>query len=48
MVGHEYYMKLALHEADVAMAEDEVPVGAVIVHDGRIVAAAHNQRDCTG
>jgi tRNA(adenine34) deaminase len=45
MLGHEYYMKLALGEADVAMAEDEVPVGAVIVHDQRIVAAAHNQRE---
>ncbi len=27
------------------MAADEVPVGAVIVHDGRIIAAAHNQRE---
>jgi tRNA(adenine34) deaminase len=45
MLGHEYYMKLALDEAEGAMAEGEVPVGAVIVHDDRIVASAHNQRE---
>ena len=27
------------------LAENEVPVGAVIVHEGRIIAAAHNQRE---
>jgi tRNA(adenine34) deaminase len=38
-------MQLALQEAEHAMAENEVPVGAVIVHEGRIIAAAHNQRE---
>ena len=38
-------MRLALQEAEVAMAEEEVPVGAVIVHNDRIIAAAHNQRE---
>ena len=42
---HEHYMKLALAEAEIALAEDEVPVGAVIVHEGRVVGAAHNQRE---
>jgi tRNA(adenine34) deaminase len=42
---HEYFMQLALQEAEQAMAENEVPVGAVIVHEGRIIAAAHNQRE---
>lgn len=37
-----YYMKQALAEAEKAMAEDEVPIGAVIVADGRIIARAHN------
>lgn len=37
-----YYMKRALTEAEKAMAEDEVPVGAVVVAGGRIVARAHN------
>ena len=42
---HEQLMKLALQEAEQALAEDEVPVGAVIVHDDRVIASAHNQRE---
>jgi tRNA(adenine34) deaminase len=41
----ERYMKLALREALAAFEEDEVPVGAVIVHDGRIIGKARNQRE---
>ena len=41
---HEHYMLMALEEARRAMAADEVPVGAVIVRDERVIAAAHNQR----
>ena len=37
------YMSEALKEAKKAAEEDEVPVGAVIVHKGRIIARAHNQ-----
>jgi tRNA(adenine34) deaminase len=39
----QYYMSEALKEAEKAFNSDEVPVGAVIVHDGRIIARAHNQ-----
>lgn len=39
----DYYMGEALKEAQKAFAADEVPVGAVIVHKGRIIARAHNQ-----
>jgi len=42
---HEKYMHLALREAAVALREDEVPVGAVVVHEGRVVGRAHNQRE---
>ena len=42
---HEFFMRDALREAEFAEREDEVPVGAVIVHDGRVVARAHNQRE---
>jgi len=42
---HERYMKLALQEAEQGFEEEEVPVGAVIVHAGRVVGAAHNQRE---
>lgn len=38
-------MRLALKEAEKALEEDEVPVGAVIVHDGHVIARAHNQRE---
>ena len=42
---HEEFMRMALAEAEAALAEDEVPVGAVIVHEGKVVARAHNQRE---
>jgi len=40
---HEYYMQEALKEARKAFQEDEVPVGAVVVFDGRIISRGHNQ-----
>ena len=40
-----YYMSLALKEAEKAVSEDEVPVGAVIVCDDKVIARAHNRRD---
>ncbi|MDD5270780.1 MAG: tRNA adenosine(34) deaminase TadA [Candidatus Omnitrophica bacterium] len=40
---HEFYMSEALKQACDAFEKDEVPVGAVIVHGGRIIARAHNQ-----
>ncbi len=43
MKGHEFYMREALREAKKAFDQDEVPVGAVIVHKGSIIARAHNQ-----
>jgi len=39
----EYFMQAALKEAQVAFEEDEVPVGAVVVINNKIVARAHNQ-----
>ena len=41
---HEQFMRRALQEAEQALIEDEVPVGAVIVRQGRVIAAGHNQR----
>ena len=38
-------MELALREAEHAAAEGEIPVGAVLVRDGRILARAHNRRE---
>jgi len=42
---HELFMRMALREAEQAQAENEVPIGAVIVRDDRVIAAAHNQRE---
>ncbi len=42
---HDVFMRMALSQAEAALGEDEVPVGAAIVHDGRVIAAAHNQRE---
>jgi len=38
-----HYMKLAFQEAEMAFERDEVPVGAVIVSTGKVIARAHNQ-----
>ena len=40
---HRLYMQRALAEAECALSEDEVPVGAIIVHEGKIITKAHNQ-----
>ena len=42
---HDRWMRLALDEARAAAAEDEVPVGAIVVAGGRVIAAGHNQRE---
>ena len=42
---HARFMKIALKEAEVALAEEEIPVGAVIVSGDAIVAKAHNQKE---
>ncbi|MDR0712094.1 MAG: nucleoside deaminase [Prevotellaceae bacterium] len=42
MTEDEKYMREALREALLAADKDETPVGAVVVHSGRIIARAHN------
>jgi tRNA(adenine34) deaminase len=41
----EYFMRLALREAQRALDHDDVPIGAVIVHEGEVIAAARNERE---
>ncbi|HEY8423538.1 MAG TPA: tRNA adenosine(34) deaminase TadA [Clostridia bacterium] len=41
----EAYMRLALEEAKKALKSKDVPVGAVIVKDGKVIAKAHNERE---
>lgn len=35
-------MKMALHEAEIALEKDEVPIGCIIVSNNRVIARAHN------
>ena len=44
-MNDEGFMRAALKEAEKAAEEEEVPVGAVVVHKDRIVGRAHNQRE---
>ena len=41
-------MRLALAEAELALAHDDIPVGAVVVVNGQAVACRHNERERTG
>jgi tRNA(adenine34) deaminase len=45
MQTHEFYMHLALDEARAAAAIGEVPIGAVVVFDGQVVAVGSNRRE---
>jgi tRNA(adenine34) deaminase len=44
----EYFMRLALREAERALEHDDVPIGAVIVREGEVIAAARNERELRG
>ena len=44
-MNHEVFMQEALVEARKAYAKNEVPIGAIIVLDGQIIARAHNLRE---
>src|SRR5436305_6974486 len=41
----EYFMRLALREAERALEHDDVPIGAVVVHEGEVVGAGRNERE---
>jgi tRNA(adenine34) deaminase len=41
----EYFMRLALREAERALEHEDVPIGAVVAHEGEVLAAAHNERE---
>ena len=46
-VSHEQAMQAALEQARLASEKGDVPVGAVVVHNGVIIAARHNEREAT-
>jgi len=41
----DYFMRLALREAERALEHGDVPIGAVLVRDAEILASAHNERE---
>jgi tRNA(adenine34) deaminase len=41
----EYFMRLALREAERAVEHDDVPIGAIVVRGGEVLAAARNERE---
>ena len=47
-ISYEQAMQVALQQAQLASESGDVPVGAVVVHDGQIIAARHNEREATG
>ena len=46
-ISHEHAMQAALQQAQLASDSGDVPVGAVVVHGGQIIAARHNEREAT-
>lgn len=42
-VDHEKFMKLALKQAQIAFDDDEIPVGAIVTNNGRVIAKGYNQ-----
>jgi tRNA(adenine34) deaminase len=44
----EYFMRLALREAERSLEHDDVPVGCVVAHEGEVLAAAPNERELRG
>jgi tRNA(adenine34) deaminase len=44
----EYFMRLALREAERALEHDDVPIGAVVVFGGEVVGSARNERELRG
>ena len=44
---HEEAMRIALEEAAIAAAHGDVPVGAVILHNGEVIARRHNEREAS-
>ena len=44
---HEEAMRIALEEAAIAASNGDVPVGAVILHNGEVIARRHNEREAS-
>lgn len=47
-MNDEELMELALEEAEAAVVHGDVPVGAIVVRNGEVIASRHNERELTG
>ena len=47
-MDYDELMRLALAEAELAIPHGDVPVGALVVVDGEVIASRHNERELTG
>lgn len=47
-MNHEHFMRMALREAEKALAAGEFPVGCILVHDGRVLASGARRASRTG
>ena len=47
VISHEQAMRVALQQARLAGESGDVPVGAVVIYNGEIIAARHNEREAT-
>ncbi len=45
LFSDEYFMRKALDEAQMALEEDEIPIGAVVVYENKIIGRGHNQTE---
>ena len=43
VTDHEKWMKSALHEAEKAFEQNEIPIGAVVIQNGQIIGRGYNQ-----
>jgi tRNA(adenine34) deaminase len=44
----EYFMRLAIREAERASEHEDVPIGAIAVHGGEVIGVGHNEREVRG
>jgi len=45
LLNDEYFMRKALQQAEMAFEEEEIPIGAVVVHENKIIGKGYNQTE---
>ena len=47
-IDEQKFMQLALHEAKKAKSKDEIPIGAIVVNQGKVIGRGHNMKELAG